>query len=217
MTLTEFQMAGIADALELLAPKTISLDQVLTIKNPNIFPIDPRSNKNPLKHIPFRSWFVSSTIPNNLNIPDEIEFDNTFVFNNTEMEKAQSTKLIHINENKRNRTKNSKLDNEPGIVKIYETYSNSYLFHKAYKEFIIIYHTKLIEYKYIYYNKKKEQVYIIMNYYGDNLMTKIKENGVMKKENELKIFMSDIIDKLWILQNCGYIHGDIKVFSSISM
>ena len=198
---------------------------------------------NPLLHIPFKAWYLNT---NDFSVYDEKKFEKEFKWKRTEFEKPTSTKLIrvesvkisdHKNEERKNDdAHNQEIDDEtddeetdddeqesdsndnsqPKICKIYETYGDPKIFRKTWREFLIITTTKLMEYKYFYYNKQTKQVYIIMNYYGDNLMTKLQQNRdkLFKDkdddDDELKLLVKDVVNKLWILQKCGYIHGDIK-------
>eukprot|EP01084_Bolivina_argentea_P168560 292283_1 len=38
----------------------------------------------------------------------------------------------------------------------------------------------------------------------------IENKNLYANEQKTKLIMFDILDKLWIIHNCGFIHGDIK-------
>ena len=74
----------------------------------------------------------------------------------------------------------------------------------------VIKHTKLIEFEQFYDNIKKEFI-MLMPYYGDSLHEIINKNGpIEKNDNVVKEIAFDLLDKIWILHNCGFVHCDIK-------
>ena len=188
--------------LKLFFSKHIEIKKLLTLKNPNKFPINPRTTKHPLKHIP-----TSTLYPQWTSLRSISNFDEYYKFNETIYDKRQSTKLVSVTAI----TPNARTENKPALLcKIYNTDGIPHIVRKPYREFIIVHQLKLIEYHNIFWNDEEKQIYIIMNHYGPNLKSIIQSNGTFQTENDLKIFVTDILDQLWILHNAGYLHGDVK-------
>ena len=82
---------------------------------------------------------------------------------------------------------------------------------RAYKEWLFVSYTLLIEYEdKFYYDRHAQQAWIIMTNYGDTLKQRIKANGLINDENKVKEIAWDLLDKLWIIHNSGFVYCDIK-------
>ena len=96
-------------------------------------------------------------------------------------------------------------------VKIYDTNGSSNAFNKYYEEYKIVKELKLANYKDIFYNDETKQVYIQQPLYRKNLAKQIAENAhLFSSEYAVKMVIGDILDKIWMIHNCGYVHGDIR-------
>lgn len=81
----------------------------------------------------------------------------------------------------------------------------------AYREWVFVVHTMLIEYlEYFYWDRIENQAWIIMNNYGDTLHQRIIKNEITNNEHKAKEIAWDLLDKLWIIHNCGFVYGDVK-------
>ena len=83
--------------------------------------------------------------------------------------------------------------------------------HRRFKEWLFIQITYLVEYNCKFYHDwNNNEVWIVMPYYGKTLKQRIKDNGPFTNENKVKEIAWDLVDKLWIIHNSGFVYGDIK-------
>lgn len=163
------------------------------------YPINPKTKENHLKHLKPSDWkIMRSTLDSADNFHQKYEIRGT-----TGTDKGDH-KMFCIK---------SKDERERGLyaVKIYDTNGKLEKLNKCFKEFRYIRETELMEYGQIYYDDKSHKVYIPMPIYSPSLALQIHRNKMtFSREKDVKLIIYDILDKLWIIHNTGYIHGDVK-------
>ena len=177
--------------------KTGEKHQFIFSWNPNSYPLDPRTNKNHLSHVPPFGYS-----PKLFPIASFDEFFKEWEFEDQIAGKVMKARQIGYK------------GPEGLLVKIYDKKKLK----ECVKEYIIVTELALNEYGDIYHNHDTEQIYIMMTPYdnGHTLRHITDENKAdignifENNEQEIKIMASDILDKIWILHNSGYINGDIK-------
>ncbi len=167
-------------------------------RNKNTYPLDPKLENNPLSHLSRWDYLVKRDC-----IEQSIDFESKYCFS-ASMYEREGYKIKIVSKNNM-------------VVKIYGTFGDLNIFDSIYKEFIFIRETELIEYDAIYYNDKTNEVYITQPLYSKSLMSQIDDMAVkcmnaklFFKEDSVRKIVADILDKIWIINNCGYIHGDIE-------
>ena len=99
------------------------------------------------------------------------------------------------------------------IVKVYKLKYGDKEIQRIWKEFVLIKESKLLYYGSMFYNRKKEEIMITsepLNFTLKQMIINKKKNGIFSSEYECKLIMIEIIDKLYTLHKCGYIHCDLK-------
>ena len=165
--------------------------------NFNKYPIDPSKNKNPLKHMSKIAWKIYDDM-----LYDEEIFNEQYKVVHTISQKPGSKVVVVVPK--------CGTSNFNTIVKIYDTNGDEKLYNKYCREFIMIYELELLEYLQLYTNTETKQLYIQQLNYGPSLGWRIGSQHAKFDEAEVKQIAFDILDKIWILHNCGYVHGDIK-------
>eukprot|EP01084_Bolivina_argentea_P015259 28527_1 len=160
-------------------------------RNNNTYPLDPKLGNNPLSHLSRWDYLVKRDC-----IEQTCDFEKKYCFDKV-MYEREGFKIVYLNKCN-------------FVVKIFDTFGELNMFDKIFKEFIFIRETELIEYDAIYYNDQTNQVYITQPLYSKSLMHQINENNGFNDENIVRIIASDILNKIWIMNNCGYVHGDIE-------
>jgi len=166
--------------------------------NRSSYPINPRTNENHLEHLKASDWkIMRSTL------------DSADIFH----EKYDISTIGPDNGDKaifRIKSKNGR-ELKDYAVKIYNTFGKLDKFNQIMKEFRFIRETQLMEYGKIYYNHTTHQVYIPTRLYSPSLASQINQNKmIFNREKDAKLIICELLDKLWIIHNCGYIHGDVK-------
>eukprot|EP01083_Nonionella_stella_P295283 1003594_1 len=103
------------------------------------------------------------------------------------------------------------------LLKIYETNGELSAFHQCTKHYLFVRETELIDYCQVYYNHATHQVYIHQPLFPKSLATQIHLNKNIFRDDEraVKLVASDILNKIWIIHNCGYIHGNITPYNVV--
>ena len=172
------------------------------------YPIDPSKQSDPLKHLKRNDWKPSNNKQNPSFLTQQI-FDSKWIIDKT-LYKNHRNKIVSIISKKDNDEQDKDNNSIKNLIKVYQTRGDDKVLLKRYKEYIFITNTKLIEYNAIYHNPISKEIYIEMPYYGKSLKHEIKTFGPISDENKVKSIAWDLLDKIWIMHNSGFVHCDIK-------
>ena len=167
-------------------------DELKEAKEPNS--LHPRNEENPVKHLNRSDW----ALPRNLE--NKKDFDREWKTGDILFQNRRN-KIVWI----QHRESKQSL-----VMKVYKTYGNDKLLLKRFREFVFVTNTKLMEYAHFYYDGVNKEVFILMPFYGETLKKRIAKNGGFEDEQKVKVMAAELLDKIWIIHNAGYVHCDLK-------
>ena len=176
--------------------------QVTNVISPGPIYMNMNDKTNPLKHIKANKW-ISPSNNNLLKIDkfyDKFNKDSKCLLTKG----GQSSIYTFIGKDKL-------LNNDVVIVKEYDIRKYEEALQDVYTEFVLVKQAKLLMYDELYYNEKKKSAIITIEPLNYTLReyVEIQNKDRMITEKECKSIIIDIMDKLWTIHKCGYIHNDL--------
>eukprot|EP01084_Bolivina_argentea_P095385 171502_1 len=164
------------------------------------------STHNPLSHLSSSEWICNISY-----LMNEKEFNKHFECNNRICIASGGQGKIYLYKPKNMLNKDNK--NLQTIVKIYKLkYGNSEI-QRIWREFVLIKESNLLYYGSMFYNRNLGEILITsepLNYTLKQMIISKKKINLYTTEYECKLIIIEIIDKLYTLHKCDYIHCDIK-------
>ena len=162
-----------------------------------------KSSSNPLSNLSKSEWQCKIEW-----LMNENEFAKHFVLENRLCIAKGGQGKIYLYQ-----PKNIKNENIKTIVKTYKLKYGEREIQRIWQEFVLIKESKLLYYGSMFYNRKKQEIMITsepLNYTLKQMIINKKKQNIFCTEYECKLIMIEIIDKLYTLHKCGYIHCDLK-------
>eukprot|EP01083_Nonionella_stella_P300820 1028896_1 len=162
-----------------------------------------KTSSNPLTSLSKEEWHCKIEW-----LMNENEFSEHFVLINRVCIAKGGQAKIYLYQPRKAKNENIKT-----VVKVYKLKYGRKEIQRIWKEFVLIKESKLLYYGSMFYNRSKKEIMITsepLNYTLKHIVLNKQKHKLQIREYECKLILIEIIDKLYTLHKCGYIHCDLK-------